>query len=72
MSDFTYEVIERIATLSENNDWSKELRLVSFNGRPPRLDIREWNESEGRMSKGIGLTDDEAKKLYDALKSRFE
>ena len=37
--EFSYEIVEEIAVLSENNKgWRKELNLVSWNGRPPKFD----------------------------------
>lgn len=63
-------VMEHIATLSTNGDYSRELSVVSFNNRNPRLDVRVWRQ-DGSGSKtplkGIQLTDDEANALCDAL-----
>ena len=44
MADFTFNIEEQIAVLSENNKgWTKELNIVSYNGRPAKYDIREWS-----------------------------
>ena len=70
MAEFKYEIVERIAVLSENSKgWSKELNQVSWNGRPAKYDIRDWNHETGKMGKGITLNDDEAKTLKEALSS---
>lgn len=68
---FQYEIVEHIATLSESNSTTKELNRISYNGAPPKLDLRSWKqEGEGkRMLKGLTLTDAEAEALKDALSS---
>lgn len=41
--EFSYEIVEEIAVLSENQKgWRKELNLVSWNGRPPKFDLRDF------------------------------
>ena len=40
--EFSYEILEEVAVLSENaRGWRKELNLISWNGRPPKFDLRE-------------------------------
>ncbi|KXS57707.1 hypothetical protein AWJ00_12395 [Listeria monocytogenes] len=69
LTNIEYEIIEEIGVLSENaRGWRKELNKVSWNGRPPKYDIRDWSEDHEKMGKGITLTDEEAevlKKLLD-------
>lgn len=69
LANIEYEIIEEIGVLSENAcGWRKELNKVSWNGRPPKYDIRDWSEDHEKMGKGITLTDEEAevlKKLLD-------
>lgn len=69
LANIEYEIIEEIVVLSENaRGWRKELNKVSWNGRPPKYDIRDWSEDHEKMGKGITLTDEEAevlKKLLD-------
>jgi hypothetical protein len=67
MSDFKYEIVERIVVLSEKGDWTKELNIVSWNGRPGKYDLRDWNHEEGKMRKGVTITKEEIEKLRDAL-----
>ena len=66
---FQYEIVEHIATLSDSNGTTKELNRISYNGAPPKLDLRSWRqEEEGkRMLKGLTLTDEEAEALKAAL-----
>lgn len=67
MAEFKYEIIERIAVLSENRKWTKELNKVSWNGRPAKYDLRDWDHEDGKMGKGVTLTDDEINNLKQVL-----
>ena len=68
MAEFTYEVTERIAVLSTNaRCWERQLNMVSWNGNPPKYDIRDWSPDGSRMAKGISLTEEELKTLKDIL-----
>ena len=68
MAEFKYEITERIAVLSQNpNGWERQLNMVSWNGNPPKYDIRDWSPDGSRMAKGISLTEDELKTLKDIL-----
>lgn len=69
--EFKYEVVERIAVLSESSKgWTKELNLISWNDRDPKYDIREWSPDGEKMGKGITLSDEEVAILKSALGSR--
>ena len=68
MAEFTCEVTERIAVLSTNaRGWERQLNMVSWNGNPPKYDIRDWSPDGTRMGKGISLTEEELKTLKDIL-----
>ena len=67
MSDFSYNIISHIATISERGSWALELNLISWAGRPATFDLRKWNDDHSRMSKGISLTRDEVKALTKYL-----
>lgn len=62
-----YEIVEHLEVLSEKGEWRKELNKVSWNDRPPKYDIRDWNHDQGKMGKGITLSDEEAEILKEAL-----
>ena len=69
MPDFTFEIVETIAILSENpKGWTKELNRISWSGGAPKYDIRQWSPEHDRMGKGITLTDDEFAALIEAIK----
>lgn len=68
MADIKYEIVKKVAELSESSTgWTKEVNLVSWNEREPKVDIREWNHGQNKMSKGITLSTEELLKLKQAL-----
>lgn len=70
MADLKYEIIEQIAILSESSKgWTKELNLISWNGREPKYDIRDWAPNHEKMGKGVTLSTEELDKLKEALQS---
>ncbi|MBB6282328.1 hypothetical protein HNR34_000643 [Geobacillus subterraneus] len=73
MATIQFEIKKRIATLSSSpKGWNKELNLVSWNGYPPKYDIRDWDSSYTKMGRGVTLSEGEARNLYYALKQLFE
>lgn len=61
------KIVEHFLTLDINeNGWSKELNLVSFNNDRPIFDIRYWSP-EKKAGKGIRLTEKELRKLTKYL-----
>ena len=63
--EFSYEIVEEIGVLSQNRrGWQKELNLVSWNGNPPKFDLRDWAPDHEKMGKGVTLSNDE----FEALK----
>lgn len=68
MAEFTYEITERIAVLSTNaRGWERQLNMISWNGKDPKYDIRDWSPDGSKMSKGISMTRDELVILKDIL-----
>ncbi|HII3974748.1 TPA: YdbC family protein [Enterococcus faecium 1,230,933] len=68
--EFSYEIVEEIAILSENNKgWRKELNLVSWNGRPPKFDLRDWAPDHEKMGKRLTLTNEEFEQLQKAIEN---
>jgi len=71
MADFSYEVKKVIGVISKGKSSAKELRLISWNGKPEKYDIRDWWEDKDgneKMGKGITLSTEEAKELAKLLK----
>lgn len=68
MADFKFEITDELAVLSESpKGWTKEVNMVSWNEREPKVDIREWSPEHERMGKGVTLNKEEAKILRDIL-----
>jgi len=68
MAEFTYEITEELGVLSETaKGWTKELNMVSWNGREPKYDIREWAPGHEKMGKGVTLSGDETAELKRLL-----
>ena len=71
MAEFEYEIIETIAVLSRSpKGWTKEINIISWNGREPKYDIREWAPDRAKMGKGITIPKEEAEILKKALNSK--
>lgn len=63
-----FEIVRKLGLLSEGGrGWRKELNIVAWNEREPKLDIREWSEDHARMGRGVTMTRDEAGRLYEYL-----
>lgn len=62
-----YSLIKRVARLSPQGYWGKELNIVSWRGRPPKIDIRSWTLDHSKLGKGVALSMEEAILLRDAL-----
>lgn len=68
-SEISFEIIETLGVLSTSTKgWTKELNLISWNGREPKYDIREWSPEHDKMGKGVTLSKEE----LDALKGILE
>lgn len=68
--EFKHEVIERIDTLKESNNYSKEVLRMIWGDNPVTIDIRMVNKTNDFIGKGISLSDEECDKLVDILLDR--
>ena len=76
MLGINFDIKKHIATLSSTIDKdgrirNTELNLISWNGREPVFDIREWREDYGQCSYGVKLDPAEMENLiagYNELK----
>ena len=70
MAGVKYEVVRELGVISENEKgWRKEVNLVSWNERAPKYDLRDWSLGREKMSKGLTLTKEEARRLKEILDS---
>ena len=67
-----FEIVEHIEDLGETQGgWVKEVNIVSWNNAAPKYDVREWSPDHKKMSKGITLFEEEAKRLASGLSKHF-
>ena len=71
-SQLKYEIINEIGVISTSGKWKLELNRVSWNGGEPKYDIRKWDSSHEKMSKGITLSEEEIIMLCDLLQKEKE
>jgi len=68
MPEFSYEIVEQVGILSQSTSgWSRQINLISWNGRAPKYDIRDWAPGNEKMRKGISLSLEELKALKEIL-----
>lgn len=68
MADIKYEIEKEIGVISESaKGWTKELNLISWNGKKAKYDLRDWSPEHEKMGKGITLSGNELKVLRDIL-----
>jgi hypothetical protein len=64
MDSIKFDIVKHFGVISEEKTgWKKELNLISWNGRTPKLDVRDWAPGHERMGKGVTLTEAEAAEL---------
>jgi hypothetical protein len=63
-----HEIVKEIAVLSTGESgYTKEINLISWNGKEPKYDIRSFSPNREKCGKGVTLTEAEAEKLLAAL-----
>lgn len=68
MAEIKFEIIKHLAVLSEGaKGWTKEVNIVSWNNRKPKVDLREWDENHEQMTKGITLNKEDMTNLKELL-----
>jgi hypothetical protein len=68
VAEVTFEIKDYLLVLSTSvRGWTKEVNIVNWNNRKPKLDIREWDEDHEKMGKGITLNKEELVKLKELL-----
>ncbi|WP_294378257.1 YdbC family protein [uncultured Clostridium sp.] len=68
MADIKYEIKDEVGIISESSKgWTKELNLISWNGKEAKYDLRDWAPQHENMGKGVTLSVDELKKLKELL-----
>ena len=72
MREIQYEIVKEIAVLSTGDSgYTKEINLISWNGKEPKYDIRIFSPNREKCGKGITLNADEAAALLKALQKEL-
>ncbi|NQI76921.1 YdbC family protein [Streptococcus suis] len=72
MREIQYEIVKEIAVLSTGDSgYTKEINLISWNGKEPKYDIRNFSPNREKCGKGITLNADEAAALLKALQKEL-
>lgn len=72
MREIQYEIVKEIAVLSTGDSgYTKEINLISWNGKEPKNDIRSFSPNREKCGKGITLNADEAAALLKALQKEL-
>ena len=54
MREIQYEIVKEIAVLSTGDSgYTKEINLISWNGKEPKYDIRSFSPNREKCGKGI-------------------
>ncbi|PGP49033.1 hypothetical protein CN993_00755 [Bacillus thuringiensis] len=70
MADIKFEIKENVGVLSQSSKGcTKELNLISWNGKESKYDLRDWAPEHEKMGKGITLTIDDLRALKEILNS---
>lgn len=68
MADIKFEITRNLGVLSEGTKgWQREINLISWNDRKPKVDIRDWAPEHEKMGKGITLSKKELRQLKELL-----
>ena len=72
MREIQYEIVKEIAVLSTGDSgYTKEINLISWNGKEPKYDIRSFSPNREKCGKGITLNADQAAALLKALQKEL-
>ncbi|PIH05486.1 YdbC family protein [Clostridium combesii] len=68
MADIKFEIKDKLGAISESpKGWTKELNLISWNGKQAKYDLRDWAPEHEKMGKGVTLSAEELKSLKEIL-----
>lgn len=70
--EITFNIKQHLGVLEKSQSgWTKEVNLVEWNGKPAKLDIREWDPDHEHMSRGVTLRRNETLTLLEILIRSF-
>ena len=71
MANGNFKIIKQLHQFPDEEGalWRKELNLVSWHGKAPKYDIRDWTEGHTHPGRGVTLSADELRELIEAAES---
>jgi hypothetical protein len=73
MAELHYDILKHYGMVSTGrNGWKMEVNLVAWNGRQPKIDVRDWAPGHVQAGKGITLDTGEAGRLIDLLQQALD
>lgn len=74
MSEVTFEIMKELGAIAgeTSTGWQRLLCIVSWNGNPPKFDIRDWSPDRMRMTRGITLDEKQARIVMELLEKEFD
>lgn len=71
--NYNFQIHEEIAVISRKpGGWTLELNIVSFNGREPEYDLREWKDNHTHLRSGARFSESDLKPLVEVIRKRLE
>lgn len=70
MASDSYEIVKEILSVpkrQESDTYHKEVNLISWYGKDPKLDIRAWMDGREKKGKGVALTIEEARYIVENI-----
>ena len=68
MAEIKFEIEKELGSISESpKGGTKELNLISWNGKEAKYDLRDWAPEHEKMGKGVTLSIYELKALKELL-----
>lgn len=70
MASDSYEIVKEILSVPkrrESDTYHKEVNLISWYGKDPKLDIRAWMDGREKKGKGVALTIEEARYIIENI-----
>lgn len=69
-TELKFEIKKNVGIIGEGTKgWKKEVNIISWNDRRPKLDIRDWDEPHEKMGKGVTLNKGEVEELKKLLET---
>lgn len=70
MADLKFEIKKNLGVIGEGTKgWKKEVNIIIWNDRKPKLDIRDWDENHEKMGKGVTLSKGEVEEFRKLMET---